>query len=282
MKNNEILEAAGKSDSPELVGDSVKSEETGNEEFSEEPERRIEATSAEMGDKDKTTAPEKNVAKKKKSDHESRFPSGVIKIHRKEDPLFNTRNLIFVSITLGIFLIFVLAMSYYGSKTANEKRFVYSFNSPNRVFHPICSGGKHEKITFVKDVPGMKAGGCLKLSYTNDVDKFIGIVTINPRMKNFKEILLRIRSAEDRIFGISVEEITGPVYIYTIKLKANKWTDVSATPEKFILSGHSRDPNDKFNTDMLVNRLVIADLSGDRGIVGPNTFWVEKVVIEKE
>ncbi len=209
------------------------------------------------------------------------FHGSSVKPHKKEDPLFNLRNLFFVSAVFAIFAVFLFIVNYFNPQKPGDKNISYTFESPNRIFSPVFSGGTVGKLTFPTNIKGADGRRCLQFSYNNDADTYIGLGTIKPDMKNFKAIKIRICSHTDRIFAVSVTELTGPVYMYIFDLKADQWQDITATPDKFILSGHLQDPDGKLNLDNLYSRLVIADMSGDRGIVGDNMFWLEKVVIEK-
>lgn len=209
------------------------------------------------------------------------FHGNLVKPHKKEDPLFNLRNLFFVSAVFAIFAIFLFVINFFNPQKPGDKNITYNFDSPNKIFSPLFSGGTPGQVTFPAGIQGANGKRCLQFTYSNDADSYIGLGTIRPDMKDFKAVKIRICSHTDRTFAVSVTELTGPVYMYVFDLKGDEWQDITATPDKFILSGHTQDPDGKLNLDNLYSRLVIADMSGDRGIVGDNMFWLESVVVEK-
>lgn len=230
------------------------------------------------GEKEKS---ERIVIPARSKDGKPDFHGSVVRPHKKEDPLFNLRNLLFVSAALAIFGVFLFVINFFNPQKPGDKNITYTFETPNKIFTPVFSGGTPGKVTFPVNIKGAEGKRCLQFSYNNDADTYIGLGTIKPDLKNFKDIKIRICSHTDRTFAVSVTELTGPVYMYVFDLKADQWQEITATPDKFILSGHLQDPDGKLNLDNLYSRLVIADMSGDRGVVGDNMFWLESVVIEK-
>ena len=249
-------------------------------EETETQEKPVEVDKEEILAKDKIPD-EKIIIPLRSKGGKSDFHGAPVKPHKKEDPLFNLRNLFFVSAVFAIFAVFLFVVNFFNPQKPGDKNTIYTFDNPNKIFSPLSSGGTIGQITFPSGIQGANGKRCLQFSYSNDADSYIGLGTIKPDMKDFKAIKIRIRSHTDRIFAVSVTELTGPVYMYVFDLKADQWADITATPDKFIPSGHIQDPDGKLNPDNLYSRLVIADMSGDRGIVGDNMFWLESVVVEK-
>ena len=217
-----------------------------------------------------------------KSSGDVHYKPGDVKIHRKEDPMFGKQNLILVAVTVLLTAALIYAFRFSPGVT-NQKQVRFDFPASISAFMPIAGGGKSEgKISAVSGIPGSNAKACLQYEYENEVDQFFGIVTIKPDMKNFKSIKFRIKSKTDRTFAVSVQEMTGTVYMHTFELKSDQWQEIAVTPADFKPSADASDPNGKLDLDQLNSKLVIADMSGDRGIIGKNTFWLDMVEIERQ
>ncbi|MCD4783480.1 MAG: hypothetical protein K8T10_06580 [Candidatus Eremiobacteraeota bacterium] len=253
----------------------------------ETKEAKIEDTNKETGEQGVESAANiKKEAPEGSGDSisKSKFKPGTVRIPKPEDPIFNKKNIIFVGVILALFLIFILVFR------PRPPASVYNYQNFKSAFYPISGGGADDnkaekkingKISLTHKVEGLQEKGCLKFDYENEVDQYIGVGTIKPVLNNFKEISLRIRSKNPRIFAIGIEEMSGVDYLYSFPVKADKWIEVTVTPGDFVLSSSESDPNGKFDLDNLNNRLVIADLSGQRGEIGKNIFWIEKVEIKK-
>jgi hypothetical protein len=209
------------------------------------------------------------------------YKPGDIKLHRKEDSILGKQNMLLALITIVLTVVVIVAFKVIPG-SSDQKTFVFEFPSSVRAFMPIAGGGKSEgKISAVSGIPGATGKACLQYDYENEVDQFFGVVTIKPVMKNFKAIKFRIKSKTDRTFAVSVQEMNGGVYMHIFKLKADVWQDITATPADLTPSADSTDTNGRIDLDQLNNKLVIADMSGDRGIIGKNTFWLDKVEVER-
>ncbi|MCE1245151.1 MAG: CIA30 family protein [Firmicutes bacterium] len=209
------------------------------------------------------------------------YKSGRVKLHRREDPLFGRHNMVLVVITIVLTVVLIYFFRF-APGVSNQKTIVFEFPSSAGAFMPIAGGGKSEgKITAPSGIPGATGKACLQYDYENEVDQFFGVVTIKPDMKNFENIKFRIKSKTDRTFAVSVQEISGVVYMHIFQLKADQWQDVSITPADFSPSADAHDANGKLDCDQLNSKLVIADMSGDKGIIGPNTFWIDRIEIDK-
>ncbi len=183
-----------------------------------------------------------------------------------------------VAVTFLLFGIYV-AFMHYLKKSENKSRIVFSFD---RYLCNFKAMGKPEGDLSLDKNPPNSSKGALKYVYDNEVDEYTGVGRLGVNLNNFKEIRIRMMSEKDRIFAVSVDEKdTSAVYLYVFHLKGGKWQDVVAKPSDFQLSAASSDPNGVLDLSNLNSRLVIADLSGDRGIVGPNTFWIEKIEVVK-
>ena len=224
---------------------------------------------------------EKIVIPPRRKGEKPKFHGKTIKAHKKEDPIFNIKNILFVAAVMAIFGAFLFVVHRFSPDQTGEKEIIYRFDRPSNIFKVVSSGGTAEKIQFPSGISGMEGKKCLQLTYDNDADSYMGIGTIQPDMNNFKSISFRICSKHDRIFAVSVTELTGAVYMYVFNLKGGEWTDIKAVPSQFKISAHSTDKDGRLDINNLFSRLVIADMSGDRGVVGRNTMWIEKVVIEK-
>lgn len=187
---------------------------------------------------------------------------------------------LFAAIIIAVLLIALLKVGEIS--LLQKKTLRYDFGKGNYSFKPVGSVGQKEgTLSIVESIEGSDNNRCLQFEYYNKVDSFIGIGTMEPDLSGLKEIRLRIRSGEDRIFAISLDELQGRVFIYPFELKKGQWTEITAKPEDFIISAHLQETERKLNPAELSRRLVIADLSGDRGIIGPNTFWVDWIEIAK-
>lgn len=214
----------------------------------------------------------------------AKFKPGTVRIHKPEDPLFNKRNIIFVGVILALFILFIFIFR------PRPPASVYNYQNFKSAFYPISGGGADDnkadkkvkgKISLTHKVDGLQEKGCLKFDYENEVNQYVGVGTVKPDLNNFKEITIRIRSKNPRIFAVGIEEMSGVDYLCSFPVKANKWTEKTITPSDFVISRGERDPNGKLDLDNLNRRLVIADLSGQKGEIGENVFWIEKVEIKK-
>jgi len=214
----------------------------------------------------------------------AKFKPGTLKVQKPEDPLFNKRNLIFVGVILVLFVVFIFIFR------PRPPASVFNHENFKGAFYPISGGGADDnkaekqvkgKIKITDKVEGLIEKSCLEFDYENEVNQYIGVGTLKPNLNNFREIIVRIRSKESRTFGLGIEEMSGTDYIYSFPLKSGQWTEISATPGDFMPSHGERDENGKLDLDRLNSRLVIADLSGQKGEIGKNVFWIEKVEIKK-
>lgn len=209
----------------------------------------------------------------------SHNPVPPVKLPRPVSPLLQGRYLIIGGICLLVIVV-IMGAKFLLPDRYNSNHIIFNFGRSTDTFRPVAAQGQPDgKISIVRDAPGLNGKGCLQFEYYNEVDRFVGVGTLEPNLNNFKQIKIRMCSKEERIFVVSVDEETGPVYLYVFELRPGEWTDVTAAPDKFIPSSHGPDPNGKLDVDRLTRRLTIADLSGDRGIIGPNKFWIEKIEI---
>lgn len=204
------------------------------------------------------------------------------KLEKPQRPLIiDMAKVIVVLVTIGIIAGLYILFNMARLQSQAPGITILTFDKYTEGFKPV--GVPEGTISLTRKAPGLKEGqGALQYDYKNVADKYVGIGTLRTNPNNFKEIKLKICSKKDRTFAIGLEEIEdGSSYVFVFNLKANRWTEVKATPDAFRLSRGSPDGNNRLDIDSLNNRLMIADMSGYKGEIGENTFWLSSVEIER-
>lgn len=179
---------------------------------------------------------------------------------------------------LAVFVVILVVIYAANLFMGSRGRTIYDFERFKEGFRPV--GVPEGELRITREAPGLQNEGALEYKYENEVDKFTGVGTLGADLSGFTRIKLHIRSKEDRTFVISVDEIDGgTIYVYVFELKGGEWTEISAAPEDFTLGGGQSDNNGRLDVENLNNRLVIADMSGEKGIIGKNSIWISKIEI---
>lgn len=183
-----------------------------------------------------------------------------------------------LAFSIALFALLVFLIHKVGGRPPGRIS-VYKFDRSLEGFEPV--GEPLGKMRLVKNPEGLEKGdGALQYEYENRVDHFTGVGTLNARLDNFKQINLWVRTDEERTLGVVADEYeSGAVYVYSFKVKPGKWHKETCPSDFFILSPGSKDTNNLLDTDRMNNRLIIADLSGFEGVIGPNRFTIARVEI---
>lgn len=179
-----------------------------------------------------------------------------------------------------IFLLIITAVHFSALYFGN--RGLITFDKGNAGFEPV---GEPSGTTFADSSPPDSDNKlvALRYSYETQVDQYSGIGAMGMSLNGFTALKIRIFSEKERTMGVVVdEEETGAHYVYSFKAPAGKWIEETCPPDLFMLSPGSSDSNNLLDTASLNSRLLIVDMSGFKGILGPNTFWVSRIEILKE
>ena len=99
--------------------------ESSTEAFENNQQKLSETVSADKG-KDEpledTVIKERIIIPPRKKGEKSKFHGKTIKAHKKEDPLFNMKNLLFVAAVMAIFGIFLFVVNYFSLKKPMTKK----------------------------------------------------------------------------------------------------------------------------------------------------------------
>lgn len=234
----------------------------------------------------------------------SRTPIALIPHHlQRSSNSFNLKETPFILyVIISVLTVIVFMNISKQKKVQPSKPIVITSKKEANYNSPVKAGSEITKIEFinsynsfssidkipgdldlVKEIPGLENGeGAIRYSYENKPSDYSGIGTLSADLNNFTEIKVRIRSEKKRIFAIAIFEIEkGSIYVRIFEVESDKWTVVKAVPSEFILSSGSTDSNDKLDIAKLDTKLFVADMSGFKGITGPNIFWVSEIDITK-
>jgi hypothetical protein len=158
---------------------------------------------------------------------------------------------------------------------------LYTFQKSLGQFKPV--GEPEGKAEVDHSPPGMEPGqGALRYTYENQVDHFTGVGSLSVPVSGFSSIHVEVYSREERTLGIVIDELdSGAVYVYTFKAKGGAWTRETCVPDLFLPSSGSSDADGRLDHHRLNSRIIVADMSGFEGNIGPNTFWISRIEILK-
>jgi len=183
--------------------------------------------------------------------------------------------LVLVLITALIAALFIGSYRLY-----NQKEYFYRFDRSVKGWSAI--GTPEGIIALAPDEPVPDRGkGCLKYAYVAMKEQFTGVAMWVPNLKYLSTIEMWVASDETRDLVIGVEQDDGASFLYYVPVQKGVWKYARAAPRMFMLNQATPSRSLEMDVAKLMNKILLADVSGLRDTTGPNRISIAALKVTR-